>query len=247
MKKFLPYIIYSTIGLALFVGSYVGIAAMSGAPLHEIAGISMFVDTPEEGEEEELEQEPDFDDEIAGGEELEAPDGKELLEANAGLLGAYMISSPYSGPELRELVNDLKGQQREHTLERERLRLRDLELDEWEHSLLEKQGELAELRTKLEDLENTIDLRMEELLRDELSREQEELRGWKDLAKLYEGGTAEVNAMMLAEESPEDAALILRELDEKVAGEILRVMQPATTRKKYMDAYRMSPPSGDPE
>ena len=60
--------------------------------------------------------------------------------------------------------------------------------------------------------------------------------------RLYKGGKADVNARMLAEESPEDAALILRELGDKPAGEILRLMTPNSVRKKYMDAYRLSDP-----
>lgn len=235
MKNLIPYITYTAIGSALFAGSYVGIAAMSGAPLHEVAGINFFVEPPEVVEDE-------FEtNEVATTETNTDPQsGEELLEANVGLLGAYMIESPFSGTELRDLVNELKRQQREHTLERERLQVRALELDEWEQALRERQSELAELRTKLEDLEGTIDLRMAELIRDEGARNEEELASWKKMAKLYTDGTPEVNALMLAEESPEDAALILHELDEAQAGEILRLMEPTTLRKKYLDAYRLA-------
>ena len=234
MKKFLPQLIYGVVGLTLFVGSYVGIAVMSGANLHEVAGINLFVNAPE-GEEAETE---------VAASKVDAPPstGPELVEANVGLLGAYMIESPFSGTELRNLVGELKKQMREHSVERERLQVRSLELDEWEQSLRERQSELAELRTKLEDLESSIDLRMAELSQDEAANDEQELQGWKDLAKLYKGGEAEVNAKMLAEESAADAALILRELGEAQAGEILRLMTPASVRKQYMDAYRAAAP-----
>ena len=237
MNKALKYAAFGIGGVALFAGTYVGIAVMTGAPLHEMAGLNMFFDPPEEGEGEEM-AEAEQPEAVAE----EEPTGTELLEANAGLLGAFMIESPFSGTELRNLEKELKGKLRDMRIERERLEVRDLELDERESSLLERQGELAEMRTKLEELENSLDLREAELVRDENARDERILQGWRDTAKLYKDGSAEVNAKMLAEEAPEDAALILRELGEKQAGDILRLMAPASVRKEYMDAYRLSDP-----
>ncbi len=96
--------------------------------------------------------------------------------------------------------------------------VRQIELDEWEQALRERQAELAELRTKLEDLEGAVDLRMSELIRDESARDEKELQGWKDLAKLYTGGDAAVNAKMLTEESPKDAAKMSRKRWYQVRG-----------------------------
>ena len=234
MKKIVQQSLIGAGALGLFAASYVGIAVISGAPLHEVAIVSAFVDAPE-------------DTGLEGGEVAEAatdapvtpePTGNELLEANAGLLGAFMIESPFTATELRKLEGELKRKLREMTIERESLEVRSLELDEWETSLRERQAELADLRTKLEALESSIELRMAELSRDEAAQRDRELQGWKDLAKLYKTGEAEVNARMLAEESPEDAALILRELGDEQAGEILRLMNPLSTRQKYADAYR---------
>jgi len=232
MNTAVKYAAIGLTGLTLFAGTFVGIAAMTGAPLHEVAGLDLFFDAPE-GEERTASADTDNSTEPE-------PSGQELLEANAGLLGAFMMESPFSGTELRDLEKELKSKLREMRVERERLEVRSLELDEREASLVERRSELAEMRTKLEDLENSLDLREAELVRDEASRDEKERQGWKDLAKLYKGGTAEVNATMLAEEDPQDAALILRELGDKQAGEILRLMTPTSVRKKYMDAYRLS-------
>jgi len=246
MKGSLSIAVYAAAGATLFASTYVGIAVVSDAPLHEVPGISIFVEPPETSDAEATPQEQ----ELASDSPAEATpepekSGSELLEANVGLLGAYMIESPFSGTELRELVNELKAQMRAQTIERERLEVRALELDEWEQSLRERQAELADLRTKLEDMEGSIDLRLAELERDEEAREQQELQGWRDMARLYEGGTAEVNARLLAEEEPDDAALILRELEQEQAGEILRLITPASRRKEYMDAYRRAEPVPD--
>ena len=232
MNTAVKYAAIGLAGLTLFSGTFVGIAVMTGAPLHEVVGLDLFFDAPEV---EESTASADTDKAA----ELE-PTGQELLEANAGLLGAFMMESPFSGAELRDLEKELKSKLREMRVERERLEVRSLELDEREASLIERRSELAEMRTKLEDLESSLDLREAELVRDEASRDEKERQGWKDLAKLYKGGTAEVNASMLAEEDPQDAALILRELGDKQAGEILRLMKPTSVRKKYMDAYRLS-------
>jgi len=234
MKKIVQQSLIGAGALGLFAGSYVGIALMSGAPLHEVAVLSSFVDAPEAGESESGDPATAMD----GGGEASKPTGGELLEANAGLLGAFMIESPFTATELRKLEDELKRKLREMTIERESIEVKSLELDEWESSLRERQAELADLRTKLEALESSIELRMAELTRDEAAKLERELQGWKDLAKLYKSGEAEVNAKMLAEESPEDAALILRELGDEQAGEILRLMTPLTTRQKYADAYR---------
>lgn len=234
MKKIVQQSLIGAGALGLFATSYVGIALMSGAPLHEVAILSSFVDAPEGSEGTPGESATAME----GDGEIKKPTGGELLEANAGLLGAFMIESPFTATELRKLEGELKRKLREMTIERESIEVKSLELDEWENSLRERQAELADLRTKLEGLESSIELRMAELTRDESAKRDRDLQGWKDLAKLYKTGEAEVNAKMLAEESPEDAALILRELGDEQAGVILRLMNPLSTRQKYADAYR---------
>jgi flagellar motility protein MotE (MotC chaperone) len=165
-------------------------------------------------------------------------DGVEALRRNAGLLGAFTLPAPFTATEFRALENELKDGIRENNLEREKLRVRQLELDEWEETLRTKQAELAEIRTRLENHEASLDLRQAELLRDENAKVEAEMQGWKALAKTYKGAKAEVNARNLELETPEDAALILLELSESQAGEILRLIEPPSTRKEYMDAYR---------
>lgn len=222
-------------GLGLFTGTYVGIALISGAPLHEVAGISMFVDAPETPE-------GPAPSALVADNSVDEPEktGSELLNSNAGLLGAFMMDAPFTASELRGLENELKRKLREQTIERGALEVRSLELDEWEHSLRERQTKLASLRTKLEEMENKIELRTAELERDEDVAKDRERQSYRELAAIFKGGSPEVNAGMMMSESPEDAALILRELDPAQAGEIMRLIEPRTERKKYMDAYRLA-------
>ena len=52
--------------------------------------------------------------------------GREALERQAGLLGAFMVESPFTGTELHKLQDELKGKFQENRLLSERLRVREL-------------------------------------------------------------------------------------------------------------------------
>ncbi len=230
MNKTLQYALFAAGGVALFAGTFVGVASLSGVPMHEVAVIGGLFSAPEptpvSPELEALaEREPQLS-------------GREALERQAGLLGAFMVESPFTGTELHKLQDELKGKFQENRLLSERLRVRELELEEWEKTLGEKYNELADMRTKLEEMESSIALRYAELERDEAAKRGRELAGWKAQAALYAGGKPETSAKMLAEEAPADAAIILRELGADQAGEILRLVQPLSLRKQIMDAYR---------
>ncbi|MFT7484363.1 MAG: hypothetical protein ACI9F9_000203 [Candidatus Paceibacteria bacterium] len=227
-------------GLILFAATYVAIAIISGAPLHEVPGISSFVEPPDDA------KSGDTQDEVAKLQNENSKTGSELLNSNAGLLGAFMMDAPFTASGLRDLENELKKKLIEQTVERKTLEVRSLELDEWEFSLRERQAALATQRGKLEDVESKINLRTAELERDESVAKDRARQGWRDMAAIYKGGEAEVNAGMLRAESAEDAALILRELDASQVGEILRLITPASERKKYSDAYRLAT-NTDPE
>jgi flagellar motility protein MotE (MotC chaperone) len=237
MNKYLKYGLFGLGGLMLFAVTFTMVAVFSGAPLHEMAGIGMFIDPPEEEEGiaeattgEEGAADPDAP--------VEPISGTDALMKNAGLLQAWSMPSPYTGSELHKLEKELTDQVRENSLERQRLRVRRLELDELEKTLTDKYTELADLRAKLEEFEGKLALREAELLRDESSEVDRRRQGWEDLAKIYEGGDAAQNAMLIAEEKPADGALILRALPEEEAGKILREITPDTLRKEFFDAYR---------
>lgn len=233
MNSILKIAVFGIGGISLFAGTYVGIAAISGAPMHEVAGLSSFFDAPETGEA--IEGQPES---TAEGEAAPETDGQKLLEENAGLLGGFMIESPFTGTEMRNLVSELKKQMREMRVERERLAVRELELDEREQALRERQAQLADQRTMLEDLETTIALSMGELEHAETVQDEKDLQALRQMAKLYDGDDETVNVLMLTEESPADAAVILRELGDKKAAGLLRLITPASERRKFMDAYR---------
>ena len=236
MNKYLKLSLMGAAGLGLFGVTFTMVAVFSGAPLHEVAGIGMFIDPPE-GTEEVADggSEPGTEDDAAA----EPVSGTEALMRNAGLLGSRSLPAPFTGGELHNLQKELTDQIRENTLEREKLRVRELELDEREQHITDQYAELVGMRTKLEELESALDLRQAELVRDEQAHDEREVQGWKDLAELWEGGEAKDIAPLIADEEPASAAVILRELDEKLAGEILLELAPED-RRKYIDAYRQA-------
>ena len=241
MNKIVKYSLLGVGGTILFLGTYVGIAVASGAPLHEVPLISMFVDEPEEPEG------PDPDEEELAKESLprEERTGNDLLNANAGLLGAFLMEPPFSPKGLRELENELKKKLREQTIEHETIELRKLDLDEWENSLRERQGELEDRRTKLEELESTINLKISELEYNQAVKEEEAEAGWRRLADMFKSSDAAAAAEMIQLETPADGAKILSQLNTKQAGDILRSITPASKRKEYMDAYRVTAPADE--
>jgi len=240
MSAYLKYVLLAVGGIGLFIGTYTTVAVFSGAPLHEVAGIGMFVEAPEGAED------GDAAEGVADATPEEPAEGAKVLEQNVGLLGTFMIDSPFNGAELRGLQDELKRKAKEHEIERQRLGLKALELEEWEARLKDQFAGLADRRTMLEELESSIALRMAELTRDESAKAEAEQKSWRDMAKLYAGGEAAANAFLIAEEDAEHAALILRALPEEEASAILQELQPAK-RKEFMDAYRRAgttPPPG---
>lgn len=233
MNKFLKFGLLGLGGLLLFLATFVGVAALSGAPMHEVAVIGSLFPQPEENEElAGVEVTP----EVKQGDPVE--NGKQAIERQAGVLGVFTMPSPFNAADLRSLETELRAKFRENRDVADSLRARELELDEWEKTLQEKYQELADLRTKLEELESSLELRFAELERDEAAKKSRELAGWKAMAAVYSSAEPKTAAVMLAEESPEDAATILRELDPKAASDILLLVQPAALRKQFMDEYR---------
>lgn len=241
MNKIVKYSLFGVGGTVLFLGTYVGIAVASGAPLHEVPLISMFVEPPEEPEG------PDPEEVELAKENLprEERTGNDLLNANAGLLGAFLMEPPFSPKGLRDLENELKKKLRDQTIENQVLANRKLDLDEWEASLRERQGELADRRTKLEELESQINLQISELEYNQAVKEEEAEAGWRGLSEVYKSSTPAAAAEMIQLEEAVDGAKILIALNPKAASDILRAITPASERKKYMDAYRLATPKDE--
>lgn len=232
MKPLIQKILFGVGGVGLFTGAFIGFAAMSGAPMHELPLVGAAFDPPPPEEEgEELVEE---------GEEIQAPPAKsnnDLAEANRSALGAFVLPSPYSAKELSGLEEELKTALRQAGARQTKIAERERQLDEEQQRLSEQQAQLETLRNQLEERELELRGREEELQRDEQVAVEREQESWKELATFFESGDAKKLVGKLAQFSPEEAARILRALDPAQASALINAL-PTESYRDYLDAYR---------
>jgi flagellar motility protein MotE (MotC chaperone) len=256
MKPAVKYALFAAGGLVLLGGSFVVFAALSGTPLHEVAILEKFVAAPATGEHEAKsepaaahaepsdEHAPDMD---HGGStastkkpRMSAGDVR-AVEANVGVLSAFMLPSPLSAGELSELQQSLRTTNNDAKKRLERITQRERELDEWEHSLDERTQELQELRRVIERKELDITLREDEVKRDENAKNARETQSWGELAKFFAEGDPEDLAKKLVLFEPKEAVRILRALDDERASALVNALPPDKYHA-YLDAYRAAAP-----
>jgi flagellar motility protein MotE (MotC chaperone) len=249
-----PAVKFGAGGLVLLGGSFVVFAALSGTPLHEVAILKNFVAAPAEGEDTPKhapepehaapESEHASETKHADAEPLKprmSPGDSHALEANVGVLSAFMLPSPLSAGELSELQKSLRDTNNHAKKRLERIVSRERELDEWEHSLNERTKELQELRRVLERKELDITLREDEVKRDESAKNARETQSWGELAKFFSEGDPEDLAKKLVLFDPKEAVRILRALDDERAAALVNAL-PADKYHAYLEAYRASAP-----
>lgn len=236
MNKLLVQIGYALGGLSLFVATFFVFALFSGTPLHEMALLDKIVQPPAEPEPQEvIEEEP-----VAGPTPpVETPPADPVARA-AGILGVFQIPSPLSAEELGALARELESRRTELDARLAEVQSREERLAVREEALEARYEELARLRKMLEDLENELQLRREEVEAAEAARQASEVERWKRVAKWFEEGEVEDLVRQLTQFSPDEAALILRNLPDPRAGELLRAM-PEERYREYVDAYMRAP------
>lgn len=254
MKPAVKYAVFGAGGLLLLGGSFVVFAALSGTPLHEVAILKNFVAAPAEGDDTSKhapepehaapESEHASETKHADAEPMKprlSPGDGRALEANVGVLSAFMLPSPLSAGELSELQQSLRDTNTDAKKRLERIVSRERELDEWEHSLDERTKELQELRRVLERKELDITLREDEVKRDESAKNARETQSWGELAKFFSEGDPEDLAKKLVLFDPKEAVRILRALDDERAAALVNAL-PADKYHAYLEAYRASAP-----
>jgi len=254
MKPIVKYALVAAGAVVLSFGSFVTFAALSGAPLHEVAVLKHFVTAPPDGSEPGHEADKTVDplSQIPapiheGGHDATQAGGKgpskfeaRAIEANVGVLSAFMLPSPLSANELSDLQRSLRETNQDARQRLERIAHRERELEEWEHALGERREELAELRRLLERKELDISLREDELKRDEDSKNARDQQSWAELAKFFSEGDPEELAHKLVLFEPKEAVRILRALDDERAGALVNAL-PADKYHAYLQAYRETP------
>lgn len=236
MKPLVQKILLGVGGVGLFAVAFVGFAAMSGAPTHQLPVVGRFFEepAPAEGEGE--------GDETAAAEEegLKAPVARgndALAESNTTALGAFVLPSPYSAQELSKLEQELETALRQAGSRLANIAERERRLDEEERRLSEHQEQLETFRNQLEAYELELRGREEELARDEQVAEEREQQSWNEISTFFESGDPKKLVDKLAQFSPEEAAKILRSLDPETASGLINAL-PTEKYREYLDAYR---------
>lgn len=242
MKPIVKYISMGAAGLVLFTGAFVMFAKMSGAPMHEIPLLGHLFPAPSETSDAIASVGAvEHAVEHAAGPEAPAKDAPKsdarALEANIGVLGSFLLPSPFSTSELSDLQRELRTALTDAKQRLVKIQERESRLDEWEHSLEGRVAELQEMRGLLEKHELELALREEEQKRDETAKSARDTQSWKELGKFFEDGDPEELAKKLAQFDPKEAVKILRSLDDERASQIVNAL-PADKYHVYLEAYR---------
>lgn len=217
MNKILQFVGIGFFALLLFGGAFIGFASMSGAPLYNLPVVGGFFEAPDETH---LIADADVD----GNRDAQKRSVEEEVQVGASVLGAFVLPSPYTSEQIKDLEMLLKSKLREAQLELDRMSLRHIELDERETALQDRWAELQELRNTLEQFEGDLNQRSAEIERDESARSEKEVAALQDLAKVFEAGEPEELVRKLQAYGEEDAAKLLAQMDVERVAELLRAM-----------------------
>jgi len=217
MNKILQFVGFGFCALLLFGAAFIGFAKMSGAPMHTLPVVGGFFEAPDE---------TDPIAEAGHGSDRNATkrSAEEEVQVGASVLGAFVLPSPYTSEQIKDLEMLLKSKLREAQLELDRMSLRRIELDERETALQDRWAELQELRNTLERFEGDLNQRSAEIQRDEAARSEKEVAALQDLAKVFETGEPEELVRKLQAYGEEDAAKLLAQMDVERVAELLRAM-----------------------
>src|SRR5262245_14972336 len=214
MNRLLEILAMALGGCSLFAVCFLGFASMAGVPMHDVAVIGRFFPEPEAPPEEHAAVE-------SAPAEPGEPSDQEVLAASLGALGAWSLTPPFTAQELKGLADELKLKrlQLEQGLRDQNERAK--ELDSREAMLVEQFQALEDLRARLEAFEQELQLRSQEVEREETAAGVQEDRKWKNLADLFSGLDAEEAGRRLTAYPPAEATKILLRLEQDLALEIL--------------------------
>lgn len=227
-------------GVSLFAMCFLGFAVVANVPLYDVAVIGKLFPEPEVNEEP-----ADGGDGGTGtpSQPTYRPDSQ-LLAANMGVLSTWKLDSPFTQGELKALVEELKLKQVQLDQRIREMAQRELEADQREESVAERFAALEELRLELERYEERLIQREAEVNRDEGAAQEFEDQRWAGLAKLLAAQETSVAGPRLRRYSPEEAAKILRAMDDKYAAKLLNSFE-GDAFLEYGEAYVRTPSSGD--
>lgn len=225
MSKMGAKITWIAAGSGLFAAAFLGVAMAKGAALSEIPPFNL-VAKPKPVEELAPAASPSTA--LAPEAHAAAHASPPVPPLTAGVLGAFVLPSPYDARELHDLEKSLKDAAARVAAEEERQKRRERELDDWQNVLQQRAQELAAMRAALDDPSGGGSS-------DKGSAKS--AASWRSLAPLFEDGDPSDLAVRLAELEPDQAAQVLRGLDADRCAALLNAL-PKERYKTFLDAWR---------
>ena len=234
-------------GGTLFVGSFVGVALVSGRPAHEIPLLKNFAHKPEAPHEEHKEpahvETPTTEPETAAHEDphaaMPAPHAVEQAPTSASVLGAFVMPAPFNGDELARMQSKLAVRLEEAEVAMAAAKEKQRSVDERERALVGREKELQALKMELDTRSKELKMREQEIDRDVDAGAAREEKSWSELARFFTEGEPEDLAKKLMTFEPANAAKILHQMDDERAIALVNSL-PQDQYKLFLDAYRKS-------
>lgn len=231
MNKALSIGLTTAGGLAFFTLSFLAFARLSGVPLHKIAVMGPIL-IPLLGIEPPSEEEGA----PAGPTPKEFGSAQEIVRASVGALGAFSLPPPFEREGLQRLSDELKAKRAESDRRAETLAERERDLADQLARLEHMSLDLARLRDEFEAREAALELRAQEIQRDEGAQTEAQAARWSKLGQMLAGLEPKDASQRLLQHNPGDAARILASLTPAKATEILMAL-PKESWVAYSDAY----------
>ena len=233
----LKYGLFGLGGVTLFGASFAGFAALSGAPMEEVAVIGQFFADPEAmGEEGEPSAEGESEEEAAPRTPRGPKTDAELLESVRGSLAAYDMAPPLSIDNLRVMTEEIIARDMALDLREQQLDEREQTMQEREDALNEQFASMQEMRTHMEAYQLELALRLEEVEASEAEAVASEQAGWAETSRLFAEGDVDEQSARLVLYTPAEAAQILNSLTPERARQLLNAI-PDPQWKDYADAF----------
>ncbi len=230
MSKIGSIIAVGGVSTVLLAAVYAGVATAKGATLREIPPLSWFTHETPHVDPAAHAPAPVA---MAPAPHVEPPI---VAPMTAGVLGAFVLPSPFDSRELQDLQKKLTERLDKVEAAEKELARRASELDDWQKTLEERTRELEELRMRIEKGPSASSTEKTGATTPDAEKEK---ASWRAMSPLFEEGDAEELASKLGSFTPEEAAQILKGLDPERAGVLLNAL-PKEQYKPFLDAWRLA-------
>ena len=232
MNQIPKILAYGLGGLMLLVGSFATYSILSGTPPSELKAVGGLFPEGVSAEEVERPEDPDPDAETERESDTRSP--RQVLEESATPLQLFTLPNPFSAEELKMLERRLQTKLQELE-ERERaLDARADELDQERDHIADLYREFTDLRTALLNQEAENQAVNAENERDRRVLDERKLASYRQMAPLFaDTKTDEAARLLISTYRPDEAALVLIELEEDRISELMGSIQ-----KLYPDDVR---------